>query len=58
MKYWGGLTLEVDGQGETLVDSLLKIVEKHKIKIQYDTAAVDLVYEKNSVSGVEVMNKN
>ena len=58
MKYWGGLTLEVDGQGETLVDSLLKIVEKHKIKIQYDTAAVDLVYEKNSVSGVEVLNKN
>ena len=37
---------------------MLKIVAKHKIKIQYDTAAVDLVYEKNSVSGVEVMSKN
>jgi tricarballylate dehydrogenase len=58
MKYWGGLTLEVQGQGETLVDSLLKIVEKHKIKIQYDTAAVDLVYENNTVVGVEVLNKN
>ena len=58
MKYWGGLTLEVKGQGETLVDSLLKIVEKHKIKIQYDTAAVDLIYEDNTVVGVEVLNKN
>ena len=29
--------MEVAGQGETLVDSLLRIVEKHKIKIQYDS---------------------
>ena len=50
--------MEVKGQGETLVDSLLKIVEKHKIKIQYDTAAVDLIYEDNTVVGVEVLNKN
>ena len=26
MKYWGGLTLEVDGQGEKLIDSLLTII--------------------------------
>jgi len=30
MKYWGGLTLEVDGQGEKLVDSLLKITKKKR----------------------------
>jgi tricarballylate dehydrogenase len=58
MKYWGGLTLEVKGQGETLVDSLLKIVAKHKITIQYDTAAVDLIYDKNTVMGLEVLHKN
>ena len=57
-KYWGGLTLEVKGQGETLVDSLLKIVAKHKITIQYDTAAVDLIYDKNTVMGLEVLHKN
>ena len=28
MKYWGGLTLEVNGQGEKLVNSLLKITKK------------------------------
>ena len=38
MKYWGGLTLEVNGQGEKLVDSLLNIVKKNGIKIKYDTA--------------------
>ena len=34
------------------------VYAKHKIKIQYDSAAVDLVYEENSVSGVEILNKN
>ena len=58
MKYWGGLTLEVDGQGEKLIDSMLKIIKKNKIDIQYDTAAVDLIYEDNVVKGVEVISKN
>ncbi|MBD1142493.1 FAD-dependent tricarballylate dehydrogenase TcuA [Pelagibacterales bacterium SAG-MED35] len=58
MKYWGGLTLEVDGQGEKLIESMLKITKKNKIDIQYDTAAVDLIYEDNIVKGVEVISKN
>ena len=58
MKYWGGLTLEVDGQGEKLIDSMLKIIKKNKIDIQYDTAAIDLIYEDNVVKGVEVISKN
>ena len=58
MKYWGGLTLEVNGQGEQLVDSLLKITKKNGIQIQYDTAATDLIYEDNVVKGVEVLFKN
>ena len=58
MQYWGGLTLEVDGQGEKLIDSMLKIIKKNKIDIQYDTAAVDLIYEDNVVKGVEVISKN
>ena len=32
MKYWGGLTLEVNGQGEKLVDSLLNIVKKMELR--------------------------
>tara|TARA_A100000164_G_scaffold215882_1_gene191345 strand:+ start:1834 stop:3303 length:1470 start_codon:yes stop_codon:yes gene_type:complete len=58
MKYWGGLTLEVDGQGEKLIESMLKITKKNKIDIQYDTAAVDLIYKDNIVKGVEVISKN
>ena len=58
MKYWGGLTLEVDGQGEKLIESMLRITKKNKIDIQYDTAAVDLIYEDNIVKGVEVISKN
>ena len=58
MKYWGGLTLEVNGQGEKLIDSMVKIIEKNGIKIQYDCAATDLIYEDNIVKGVEVLYKN
>ena len=58
MKYWGGLTLEVNGQGEKLVNSLLKITKKNGIKIQYDSAATDLIYEDNQIKGVEVLYKN
>ena len=58
MKYWGGLTLEVEGQGEKLINSMLKIVKKNKIDIKYDTAAVDLIYLENKVKGVEVISKN
>ena len=32
MRYWGGLTLEVNGQGEKLIDSMLKIIKKIKLK--------------------------
>merc|ERR1711965_389323 len=58
MKYWGGLTLEVNGQGEKLIDSMVKIIKKNGIKIQYDSAATDLIYEDNIVKGVEVLHKN
>ena len=54
MKYWGGLTLEVSGQGEKLVDSLLKITKKNKINIQYNTAAKSLIYKNNKVTGINV----
>ena len=58
MKYWGGLTLEVDGQGEALIKSLLTIVKKNKIEISYDTAANELIYEGNKVIGLKVLFKN
>ena len=58
MRYWGGLTLEVNGQGEKLIDSMLKIIKKNKIEILYDTAATDLIYEDNIIKGVEVISKN
>ena len=57
MKYWGGLTLEVNGQGEKLVDSLLNIVKKNGIKIQYDTAVTELIYKKKIVCGVKILHK-
>ena len=52
MKYWGGLTLEVNGQGEKLIDSMVKIIKKNGIKIQYDSAATDLIYEDNIVKEI------
>ena len=58
MRYWGGLTLEVEGQGEKLIDSMLKIIKKNKIEILYNTAVTDLIYEDNIIKGVEVISKN
>ena len=33
VKFWGGLTAEVDGEGPALINSLTKIAKKQKIEV-------------------------
>ena len=54
-KYWGGLTLEVKGQGEGLVKSLTSIVKKRGIKINYGTAAKELITINGEVKGLKAI---
>jgi len=58
IKFWGGLTAEVDGEGPALINSLTKIAKKQKIEIRYGCAAKKIIYENNLVKGVEVLENN
>ena len=58
LKFWGGLTAEIKGEGPKLIEGLTKIAKKQKIEIKYNTTATKLIFEKNKVSGVEVVDNN
>ena len=53
-KFWGGLTVEVVGGGPGLVAMLTAAAKKRNIGIRYQTRALDLLYDGNSVEGVRV----
>jgi tricarballylate dehydrogenase len=46
------------GEGPKLIEGLTKIAKKQKIEIKYNTTATKLIFEKNKVSGVEVIDNN
>jgi tricarballylate dehydrogenase len=58
IKFWGGLTAEVDGEGPALINSLTRIAKKQKIEIRYGCSAKKIIYEDNLVKGVEVLENN
>ena len=53
-KFWGGLTVEAVGGGPGLVAMLTAAAKKRDIGIRYQTRALDLLYDGNSVEGVRV----
>ncbi|MFC9355132.1 FAD-dependent tricarballylate dehydrogenase TcuA [Rhodococcus sp. NPDC057014] len=56
-KFWGGLTVEVNGGGPGLVDYLTKAAERDGVKIEYGARAVSLLHGDDGVTGV-VVNQN
>lgn len=53
-QFWGGLAVEVNGGGPGLIDQLTAAVERRSIEIQYETRAIELLYDGNAVRGVKV----
>lgn len=53
-KFWGGLACEVWGGGPGLVEMLLTAAEKRGIRILYETSALSLLTEDETVRGVVV----
>jgi tricarballylate dehydrogenase len=54
-RFWGGLTIEANGGGAGLVESLFDMVQKRDVQVWYQARAVDLVYQRpQGVTGVVV----
>jgi tricarballylate dehydrogenase len=51
-KFWGGLTVEVSGGGPGLVDSLTRACRRRDIDIQYQSRAIELLFDGTQVKGV------
>ncbi len=56
-KFWGGLTVEANGGGVGLVESLHQIAAERSITAIYETRAVDLVMDDGAVAGVAVTRR-
>jgi tricarballylate dehydrogenase len=53
-QFWGGLAVEVDGGGPGLIDQLVTAAERRDIDIQYETRAIELLFDGHKVGGVRV----
>jgi tricarballylate dehydrogenase len=53
-QFWGGLAVEVNGGGPGLIDQLVAAVERRGIDIQYETRAIELLFDGHAVHGVKV----
>src|ERR1700733_13282503 len=53
-KFWGGLTVEAVGGGPGLLKMLTDSALKNGIKVQYESRAVELIYENGRVNGVRI----
>ncbi|MFQ6398063.1 FAD-dependent tricarballylate dehydrogenase TcuA [Nocardia sp. KC 131] len=53
-KFWGGLTVEVNGGGPGLVDYLVKSAEREGVEIEYDSHVTTLLTDDTGVTGVVV----
>jgi len=56
--FWGGLTLEAEGEGVGLVAAELKEFKRLGGEIQYETAATQLIVENKKVVGVKCLTNN
>ncbi|MBT5050465.1 MAG: FAD-dependent tricarballylate dehydrogenase TcuA [Rhodospirillaceae bacterium] len=53
-KFWGGLTVETNGGGPGLYESLQEITKREGIETLFETRAMDLIYDGTAVKGVRV----
>ncbi|QSE80262.1 FAD-dependent tricarballylate dehydrogenase TcuA [Rhodococcus koreensis] len=53
-KFWGGLTVEVNGGGPGLVEYLTKAADREGIKIEYGARVVSLIHGDEGITGVTV----
>lgn len=53
-QFWGGLAVEVNGGGPGLIDQLITVAQGRDIDIQYETRAIDLLFDGHAVHGVKV----
>jgi tricarballylate dehydrogenase len=53
-KFWGGLTVESNGGGPGLVDSLTAAARERQIDIWYDAHAMGLTFDGENVTGIKV----
>jgi tricarballylate dehydrogenase len=56
-QFWGGLAVEVNGGGPGLIDQLVTAAERRDIDIQYETRAIDLLFDGHQVCGVRVRSR-
>ncbi len=53
-KFWGGLTVETNGGGPGLYESMQEITKREGIETLFETRALELISDGASVSGVKV----
>ncbi|WP_169569929.1 FAD-dependent tricarballylate dehydrogenase TcuA [Sneathiella limimaris] len=53
-KFWGGLTVEANGGGPGLVDSLTEIAKSRGIDVWYQARALELLFDGTRVGGVKI----
>jgi len=53
-QFWGGLAVEVNGGGSGLIEQLVAATRKRDIDIQYETRALELLFDGHTVRGVRV----
>src|SRR5499425_43828 len=56
-KFWGGLTVEAVGGGPGLIKMLTDAALKNGVNIQYDSRAVELLFDGNRVEGIRVRER-
>jgi len=58
-RFWGGLTVEANGGGAGLVDSLFQQVQRRGARVWYQSRAIDLVCDRpDGVTGVVVRRRD
>lgn len=57
-KFWGGLTVEAWGGGPGLVAAETAAAKKHGIEINYETRALELIYNDEGIRGARVRHNN
>jgi len=53
-QFWGGLAVEVNGGGPGLIEQLIKVALERDVDIQYETRAIELLFDGHAVHGVRV----
>ena len=53
-QFWGGLVVEVNGGGPGLIEQLVTAVERRGVGIEYETRAIELLFDGHAVRGVRV----